>query len=214
MKAKYFPRCNLLEATGGEKASGMWRGIIQALPTISAHSHWSIVNGQDVDIFRDRWVLGSQSRIIKPSTWDSDLHFVAQLIDPETQEWKMETISAAFDTHTAESINRTPIDCNNPGGKDLLVWEPTKDGRFTTRSCYNLLRPIETDTHRGPMDMRETMSRVWKHKDIMPRIKHFAWRMATECLPMRDFLSRFNNRVLASPPLSLNDRVGLVAQSV
>lgn len=52
-KAKYYPHCNVLQATIGNNPSYAWRSIFNALWIIKKGSCWRIGNGQEVNIWED-----------------------------------------------------------------------------------------------------------------------------------------------------------------
>ena len=55
-KAKYFAQCSFWEAQVGRRPSYAWRSIMAAREVLERGSKWSIGNGEQVSIWKDRWI--------------------------------------------------------------------------------------------------------------------------------------------------------------
>lgn len=56
LKAKYYPRNNILEAKGAANCSYTWRSIVAAIPLINMGVRWRVGNGEDIRVWKDRWI--------------------------------------------------------------------------------------------------------------------------------------------------------------
>lgn len=56
LKAKYFPRTDMLQAGLGHNPSYLWRSILAAKGVVEEGIGWRIGNGRLVNILADRWV--------------------------------------------------------------------------------------------------------------------------------------------------------------
>jgi len=61
---------------------------------------------------------------------------VSELIDQEQHTWHTDLIRQIFDPLQAAEIQNIPLGDTNQ--KDYLVWQPSKNGRFTVKSAYYL----------------------------------------------------------------------------
>ena len=53
-KAKYFPRCNFLEATLGSQPSFTWRSILAAQAVVRRGIRWQVGDGEQVQIWNGK----------------------------------------------------------------------------------------------------------------------------------------------------------------
>ena len=66
-KAKYFPRCNFLEATLGSQPSFAWRSILATQVVVRRGIRWQVGDGEQVQIWRDKWLHNpSTYRVVTP----------------------------------------------------------------------------------------------------------------------------------------------------
>ena len=61
IKAKYFAGCSFGEAQMGKSPSYAWKSIMAAKEVVVKGSKWIIGNGESVNIWKDRWILTSES---------------------------------------------------------------------------------------------------------------------------------------------------------
>ncbi|XP_040990995.1 uncharacterized protein LOC121238231 [Juglans microcarpa x Juglans regia] len=134
IKAKYYPSSTFLEAKLGSKPSYVWRSFLAARPLIEAGSYWRIGNGNQVQIWKDRWTLHTN-----PSRAQSSVRVlennatVSNLIDPVTKQWDRALVQHIFNAREADIILKTPISSLN--SRDKLVWQGTREGVFSTMDC-------------------------------------------------------------------------------
>ena len=72
-------------------------------------------------------------------------------------------------------------------GDDVIAWEPERNGIFTVRSASRLalderLRPSSVAASRAPDGRRAVWAFLWRCP-APPKVRVFAWRVATNCLP-------------------------------
>ncbi|XVF55323.1 hypothetical protein PTKIN_Ptkin06aG0027900 [Pterospermum kingtungense] len=65
---------------------------------------------------------------------------VHDLMIPGTYEWDIELISDVFDQRDVREISSIPL--SRHGGHDQMIWHCTKNGRYSVKSGYNLLRDM------------------------------------------------------------------------
>ncbi|XP_013607275.1 PREDICTED: uncharacterized protein LOC106313893 [Brassica oleracea var. oleracea] len=79
--------------------------------------------------------------------------------------------------------------------RDFATWIHTKDGYYSVKSCYNLLRNSFTQANSNPQSnencnqQKEILKNIWK-LNSPPKIKHFWWRVIHNALPVAENLRR------------------------
>jgi hypothetical protein len=56
LKAKYYPHGTIMDANTGRHPSNVWLSIISAKSIIEKGKIWRIGNGEDVQVWGDRWI--------------------------------------------------------------------------------------------------------------------------------------------------------------
>ena len=65
--ARYFPNCSVLDAPIHPKCSYAWRSILQAQEVIEKGAIWRVGSGQQIEVWKHRWLPDpSYSKIITP----------------------------------------------------------------------------------------------------------------------------------------------------
>lgn len=79
--------------------------------------------------------------------------------------------------------------------RDFATWIHTKDGYYSVKSGYNLLRNSFIQNNSNPQgnencnQLEETLKNLWK-LNAPPKIKHFWWRVIHNALPVAGNLCR------------------------
>uniref|UniRef100_A0A2N9GI95 Reverse transcriptase domain-containing protein n=1 Tax=Fagus sylvatica TaxID=28930 RepID=A0A2N9GI95_FAGSY len=185
-KAKYFPRCSILEANPVSTSSYAWKSIMSARDLIKKGSTWRVGNGSDICIWGDRWLPSPCNQLISsPPIPPSNLSHVAHLIDHQSRTWKEELIRETFLPHDAGAIMGIPLSSHPQS--DCLVWGGTRNGRYAVRSGYHLLIQEKAQADPGPFDTTE-MTNLWHSiwsLQVPPKTRHCLWRACHESLPTR-----------------------------
>ena len=117
---------------------------------------------------------------------------MADLIDWRSKLWDREFIEANFHMEDAKAILSMPLSHRNAA--DLLMWLHSKNGEYTVRSGYRIVRGIARQEVGMEESYRELYgSLVWRHlwKLHLPnKIKVFGWRACQNVLPTWENLAR------------------------
>ncbi|CAH9084823.1 unnamed protein product [Cuscuta epithymum] len=89
----------------------------------------------------------------------------------------MSLVKASPSTEDCEAISGIPL--KGLHGKDELIWAANKNGKYSVRSCYQMLSPH--------VENRQAWTRVWK-LNLPPKMKTFFWQVCTDCLPSKERL--------------------------
>lgn len=196
LKAKYFPRNDLREASLGYQPSYLWRSILSSRDIIEEGSAWRVGDGACIKAVVDRWIGGPYpKRPRAPHRNDVELS-VADLIDDMNKCWKEDKVRELF-PEEAEHILAIPISSRLP--PDKRVWGFTSHGLFSVKSAYRLAISILSDER---SDMTEPLvanhwKQLWRLK-IPPKIANFMWQACNDRLPT---LSNLCQRGLTLDPL-------------
>ncbi|KAL6269605.1 hypothetical protein ACE6H2_026516 [Prunus campanulata] len=177
IKARYFPKCNFIEATKGSRASWVSASLIEGRKVILNGARWQIMNGVQARIWTDKWITNIQGGVLCPAPGASmDINATVEtIIDWNSRSWKLDLIRPLLLTKEAFAIQRIPI--GRSSKVDHLVWPDEKNGKYSVRSGYH---NIHTHHHRiskhRPSSSMSIDPRVWKwiwHADVTPKIHHF-----------------------------------------
>ncbi|KAF5445283.1 hypothetical protein F2P56_034346 [Juglans regia] len=166
-----------------------WR-ILQN-PTSLVAQILKVGNGQQINIWHDRWIpsLPAQ-KIVTPRDADCWCDKVSDIIDPQLKIWQESLISELFSIQEIEGIKAIPISLG--GREDKLTWQFTPNGNYTVKSGYYLGKELEREqigeSSSKTMDCQVWRS-VWKLK-VPPATRMFVWRACSEVLPTMANLKR------------------------
>ncbi|XP_059451003.1 uncharacterized protein LOC132181787 [Corylus avellana] len=205
LKAKYFPRCEVLDASVGTKPSYAWRSIISSKNLIHEGLFWRIGNGAKACIWGDKWVpLPNSFRIQSPPTPEFHDSKVCALIDEDSGWWNSRLLGQLFNEEEVAAIQSLPLSSTSQA--DMLIWRGTANGIFSVKSAYHLAKEVE-DRDKAGCSMGLHKSDVWKliWKLKIPNVeKNFIWRACQDILPTRDNLLR---RRIAEEPIAVGEMV-------
>ena len=109
-KAKYFLRCDFLEATLGSQPSFAWRSILSAQAVVERGVRWQVGNGEQIQVWRDKWLHNpSTYRIVKPERAGLHMMWICDVIDGDRMEWKEHLIRRCFLPQDLNAILSIPL---------------------------------------------------------------------------------------------------------
>jgi hypothetical protein len=199
LKAKYFPNCDVLEATLRAKPSYAWRSIFSSQNILKEGLYWRIGNGEKTYIWGEKWVpLSSSYSIQSPPKHGYEGARVSDLIDKDLGWWDMDVLGNLFREEEVRAIKSIPLSRTNQ--PDMMIWRGTVNGQFSVKSAYHLAKEIEdrqkAECSKG-MQNREVWKLIWKLK--VPNVeKNFIWRACHDILPTRENLQK---RKVVNDPL-------------
>ena len=87
-KAKYFPRCNFLEAGETPNSSYVWRSIMAAQEILRRGSCWRVGDGSVIPVTQDKWIPNHPTNMVIHPPQDNEWEWrVVELIDWTTRTW-------------------------------------------------------------------------------------------------------------------------------
>ncbi|XP_058764138.1 uncharacterized protein LOC131637556 [Vicia villosa] len=200
-KSRYYPRTPIGEAKLGYAPSYAWRSIFGAKELIDMGSRWRIGAGDQVNILRDNWIPGAAAaKVLGPVQGISAEATVSYLIDEDLRCWKHDLIKECFSPMVCEEILSIPLSWRNM--EDKLIWYPEKDGEFSVKSAYHLLRSKRDAAFPGPSSHSQNLvwKRIWQ-APVHNRVRNFLWRTAKDILPTRANLHKRKVNLAPDCPL-------------
>ncbi|XP_057250151.1 uncharacterized protein LOC130591219 [Beta vulgaris subsp. vulgaris] len=135
MKAKYFPKCDFLEASMGYSCSYSWKSIWSSKALLKDGCIWRVGSGERINVWTDPWVASDEGRFIS-SDPIVGVEKVSDLIDSCTHEWKVNLIEESFQEKDVKSILAIPLSFLNLD--DEVTWALTKNGHYSVKTAYML----------------------------------------------------------------------------
>ncbi|XP_065639127.1 uncharacterized protein LOC136071577 [Quercus suber] len=178
LKAKYFPYCDVLNASLGSNPSYTWRSIHNSLEVLRKGTRWRVRNGRRIHIWDDKWLPTPLTvKVITAPRITEDYPMVSSLIDPDTRWWKVNSVRALFLPFEANTIFKIPLSFNLP--EDKIIWIGNKNGEFSVKSAYfiavNLLESSEVAKCSSGDPNCPLWKNLWK-LELPEKVKIFAWR--------------------------------------
>ena len=200
LKEKYFPGCNLMEASRGRNTSWGWKGIFEACQVLRCRLRWRVGDGSSINIRKDPWFP-------KPSTFKViplaclQATMVSDLIEPSNRTWKAEMVTVGFNLDDVTPILSIPV--SRSGCRDRLVWHHSVNGEYSVRTGYGeAVKLMENGAlgrrGRGTSSENRKPNQVWNliWKIKVPnKIKLFIWRCCNNALAVRHNLKKRGMRV-------------------
>lgn len=125
LKAIYFPKFDFLHATRKKSDSLVWASLMHGKSVIEKFSRWSIGNGKDVLIEKDRWV--GDGKMVRMRD-NSEISKVSELMEVSRRCRDVNIIRQNFNSRDAVRILQTPI-CWT-ADRDMIFWPTAKSGMF------------------------------------------------------------------------------------
>ncbi|KAF5475122.1 hypothetical protein F2P56_006963 [Juglans regia] len=119
---------------------------------------------------------------------------VAELIDEERKEWKVDLIARVFNKEEADMICAIPISCF--GAADRRFWGFSKTGKITVKSAYHA--DVQWKIERKGCSSKgnryaDQWKKVWS-MEVPGGYKHFVWNALNNALPTR--INLFKRKVI------------------
>ena len=92
------------EVVLGRRPSYAWRSILASKDVVVSRSRWVVGNGEQIDIWKDRWLPTSDSFKVVSLRTTLESSKVAWLLDKETRSWDVSKVRSSFLPHEANTI--------------------------------------------------------------------------------------------------------------
>lgn len=133
LKAKYFPDCDVLQATSKRGMSYTWRSILRGIDLLKEGIIWRVGNGENIRIWQDPWLPRGSTRRPMTTRGQSLLTKVQDLIDPVYGEWDEDLVLDMFYEQDARIVLSLPVHTEMD---DIVAWHYDQKGMFSVKSAY------------------------------------------------------------------------------
>ncbi|CAJ2667228.1 unnamed protein product, partial [Trifolium pratense] len=181
VKARYFPRSSLLEASLGYNPSFAWRSIWKARQILLRGCRWRIGSGDRIRVMYDPWLRGKGDRWVSSPQGEDVYHLVVKdLLLENYKAWDIAKIRNLFTGRAVDEIIATPLISSVK--EDKVVWEEERNGCYSVKSGYNLAMKciVRSDRHHVEGNWND----IWKAQSPH-KTRHLLWRLCRGCLPTR-----------------------------
>lgn len=189
MKARYFNGESILDAKEKRLQSYGWSSLLSGIALLKKGSRYIVGDGQDVRIGIDNFVDSHPPRPLhtKPHCEEKTLSTLIQQRG-SYRFWNTSKISEFVEDNDHDLIQGTYL--SKFPKKDKLIWNYNSSGDYTVRSGYWYLihDPLDDmNPPNRPHGSVELKNKIW-NLPIMPKIKHFLWRVISRALATRERL--------------------------
>ncbi|XP_035543601.1 uncharacterized mitochondrial protein AtMg00310-like [Juglans regia] len=131
LKGQFFTAAKL-----GRSPSLIWRSFWEVKDVVERGLRWRVGNERNIMIWGQKWLPSPISYCVQsPVQVLAANAKVAELIDEERKEWKVDLVARVFNKEEAEMICAIPIRCL--WAADRMLWGFSKKGKFTVKSAYH-----------------------------------------------------------------------------
>lgn len=181
---KYCQSELFLTCKAPSSASHDWRSVLVGRDLFTLQLDWMVGTGERISIWDDPWLSHSeQLRPVGPTTEETRLLKVSDLVLTGTTEWDEEKLESILPFHKEQILKIRPSKLK---AIDDLVWLKKSSGEYSTRSGYlSLMEEKErlatpsTNTNATA----EWLPNVWNIKTA-EKIKLFLWKSLHGALPV------------------------------
>jgi hypothetical protein len=200
LKSKYFVDSSIWRPNVNTPKSVFWASILKVLPILKDHTFYQLSSGQ-VSIWSTPWCNGWVNIYDSLIIQERNFVYPAQVKDlwiGSQKQWNNHLIEALFQEPLATSIKQTPI--LHTEDNDLLVWKLTPTGICNTKSAYKAcLQRMYDNGEPQPTQVNlntvHLLKRIWKNKNMLPRIQTFGWRLLRKAIPTGARVGRYSKHI-------------------
>ncbi|XP_031099899.1 uncharacterized protein LOC116004105 [Ipomoea triloba] len=139
-KARYYPRGSFLDATLGSNPSFIWPSVLESQLIVKGGIRWRVGNGASISVWKDPWLPNHSSPfVLSPVIEQLNDIKVESLMNVQKTDWEVDILKDLFMETDVDHILKIPI--AETLTEDKIVWMGDAKGKFTVRSCYNMLQP-------------------------------------------------------------------------
>ena len=198
-KARYYPQSNFLSAKIGGSPSYIWRSILEAQQMLKQGMACRLGTGDLISITEDPWLPDVENPFIQTIHPAIQNAKVSSLMVSGENKWDEDLLEDIFDERDINLILSIPLQNNSP---DSWYWKYEKCGGYSVKTAYRRIQDSK------PGQNSSVNPCFWKNlwtMKVPPKVKHFMWRAATDCLPTKVMLRTKRVEVNILCPLCNSD---------
>ncbi|OVA15750.1 Reverse transcriptase zinc-binding domain [Macleaya cordata] len=163
------------------------------------HICWMVGDGTDIRLWDDPWIPTLPNfKPSPPSTQPVYLFWVCDLFIPGTKTWNFSLLQTLFNDFEVQAILHIKIPASSH--RDRLLWLPTKNGCFSTKSFYKTIQDDLPSSSSCAQSSSFPWQKLWSLPSCAPKVKMFAWRLLTGVLAVRSAIGRFVDGIALECP--------------
>jgi hypothetical protein len=180
--------------------STFWTSVLKIIHLLQDNSFYQIARGK-VSIWSSPWCATWKNirdhLIIQPVGFSYPA-LIKDLWLPNTKNWNTPLIDSLFLQPTASAIKQINIIPTDED--DILCWKLTPNGKCNSKSTYKLCLQALYDAGSPKSEAPNQpvvgmLKKVWENKQVLPRIKAFAWRLLRKAIPTGEKGSRYSKHI-------------------
>uniref|UniRef100_A0A2N9GPX3 Reverse transcriptase zinc-binding domain-containing protein n=1 Tax=Fagus sylvatica TaxID=28930 RepID=A0A2N9GPX3_FAGSY len=191
LRAKYKVGSNWLQARPAGAASFSWRGLEGVRYILAKGACHLVGSGDNILVWRDPWIPNLLDYLPQPrDNVELQCLAVAQLMNHDKLGWDENKLKDLFNEETVLAIKNIPRWSREQ--EDKWVWLKTTSGEFSVKSAYKEICQPAPSFHCSPV-----FAKIWK-STLHDRLKMHLWRIASNLLPTKASLVRFDSNMDSS----------------
>jgi hypothetical protein len=200
LKSKYFSDASIWRPKPNVPKSAFWTSILKVITFLQNNSFYQISRG-DISLWSTPWFDNWQNiynDLIIQNSGYSYPALVKDLWIQGSKDWNVSLIDTLFQQPTANLIKSTIIIPSDE--EDFICWKMTPNGKCNSKSAYKTcLQALQNAGLPAPAPVDDTTKKmlqyIWKSKQIIPRVKTFAWRLLRRAIPSGDRAFRYSKHI-------------------
>ncbi|KAJ3707701.1 hypothetical protein LUZ61_011406 [Rhynchospora tenuis] len=182
LTAKYLHNLDIWSTGRSTRCTHLWKAMVQAREVLKENVKWQIGDGQKCRAvgqpWHDLWYNFSPTNAAQRKVT------IAQLVGADGRGWDTQKLITLFGFYGALYLAMTfPNGLLLSHRQDRLIFTPSRNGQFTIKAAYHLLRSNTTQNpHHGIS--KDICKMIWHSRGVIPRARIFLWRAVREALPV------------------------------
>lgn len=190
MKSKYHPTSPFWITQRISASTRLWKAIVQNKTLLKHFSRWVLGDGQTCNAYAQPWFSGWDQ--MAPPSCELQQAKVAFFFNQQILVWNQHYLVQFRGSEFAKTIcNEQANTILRPGTKDKLMFTWVKNGEFSVKAAYHLLRNSQPLTSRHVSEQETIIwKKIWKILCIPQKVRMFFWKAMQGALPTAAALSK------------------------
>ncbi|XP_057811731.1 uncharacterized protein LOC131025968 [Salvia miltiorrhiza] len=182
LKARYFPRNDLLLARNAHNPSFAWKSILVGRDLLGAGLAWKLGNRDRIRIGLDPWLPNGRGQFERANVLGDGAGLRARdLMNEADYTWDLRKLEEVLDHRDRWKIlvqmKGRPYELDKP------FWPSGKLNEYSIRSGHHLAMELRMRNEASSSSpFRILWSWIW-NLDVIPKVRHFMWKCLAGALP-------------------------------
>lgn len=108
-KARYFPKCDFLNAPLRNNPSFVWRSIWEAKDLLKVGARWSVGTGRTIDVLNQPWLVDDNNPYVKSRLPVLAEATVDAIMQDDRRQWDEDIVTDLFNDRDRVCILQVPL---------------------------------------------------------------------------------------------------------